>query len=62
MNLYKEGNITHYNQKLENCTMQRCWIECLAFSNYQERLADVQKFNRYALKNKRNHIINLSMY
>ncbi|XP_031784418.1 xanthine dehydrogenase isoform X1 [Nasonia vitripennis] len=45
INLYKEGDITHYNQKLENCTMQRCWIECLAFSNYEQRLAAVQKFN-----------------
>ncbi|XP_058793018.1 xanthine dehydrogenase-like [Phymastichus coffea] len=46
LNLYKEGDVTHYNQILENCTLQRCWKECLAFSNYQNRLQDIQKYNQ----------------
>nr|XP_034184290.1 xanthine dehydrogenase isoform X2 [Osmia lignaria] len=46
LNLYKEGDITHYNQKLINCTLKRCWEECVLSSNYNERLAQVQKYNR----------------
>ncbi|XP_076621123.1 xanthine dehydrogenase rosy isoform X1 [Colletes latitarsis] len=46
LNLYKEGDTTHYNQKLINCTLRRCWEECLLGSNYTERLAKIQKYNR----------------
>lgn len=46
MNLYTEGDTTHYHQKLENCTLKRCWDECLALSNYKERMEDVKKFNK----------------
>ncbi|XP_071858957.1 xanthine dehydrogenase rosy isoform X1 [Bombus fervidus] len=46
LNLYKEGDTTHYNQKLINCTLQRCWEECIFSSNYNERLVQVQKYNR----------------
>ncbi|KAL7297372.1 hypothetical protein TKK_0009757 [Trichogramma kaykai] len=46
LNLYQEGDITHYNQKLVNCTMKRCWDECLAFSNYKERLEEIKIYNK----------------
>ncbi|CAL7940094.1 unnamed protein product [Xylocopa violacea] len=46
LNLYKEGDTTHYNQKLTNCTLRRCWDECVLSSNYDERLAQIQKYNR----------------
>ncbi|XP_011496328.1 PREDICTED: xanthine dehydrogenase [Ceratosolen solmsi marchali] len=46
MNLYKEGDVTHYQQKLENCTLRQCWTECLASANYKERIEKVEKFNR----------------
>ncbi|XP_076172915.1 xanthine dehydrogenase rosy isoform X2 [Ptiloglossa arizonensis] len=46
LNLYKEGDTTHYNQQLINCTIRRCWDECLLASNYTERLAKIQKHNR----------------
>ncbi|KAK9295186.1 hypothetical protein QLX08_010430 [Tetragonisca angustula] len=46
LNLYKEGDITHYNQKLINCTLRHCWEECLLSSNYNERLAQIQKYNK----------------
>lgn len=46
LNLYKEEDTTHYNQKLFNCTIQRCWKECILSSNYNERLLQVQKYNR----------------
>ncbi|OAD58082.1 Xanthine dehydrogenase [Eufriesea mexicana] len=47
LNLYKEGDTTHYNQKLTNCTLQQCWEECIVSSNYNERFVQVQRENRY---------------
>lgn len=46
LNLYKEGDLTHYNQKLEHCTLQRCWTECLDSSKLNDRRQKVQIFNR----------------
>ncbi|CAB3367423.1 Hypothetical predicted protein [Cloeon dipterum] len=45
INLYQEGDITHYNQELVNCTLQRCWDECAEKSDYNERKKQVEKFN-----------------
>ncbi|XP_071457326.1 xanthine dehydrogenase/oxidase [Marmota flaviventris] len=44
-NLYKEGDLTHFNQKLEGFTLPRCWDECLASSQYHARKREVDKFN-----------------
>ncbi|KAJ8968545.1 hypothetical protein NQ317_002627 [Molorchus minor] len=46
INLYKEGDITHYNQKLINCTLGKCWDECVESSDYYNRRQRVEKFNR----------------
>ncbi|CAL1688978.1 unnamed protein product [Lasius platythorax] len=46
LNLYKEGDLTHYNQQLVNCTLDRCWRECLVSSRYNERMVEVQHYNR----------------
>lgn len=46
VNLYKEGDKTHYNQPLEHCTAQRCWDECLERANYVNRKKQVDEFNR----------------
>lgn len=46
LNLYREGDVTHYNQKLEYCTIERCWDECVASSNIYERRKEVDKYNR----------------
>lgn len=46
MNLYKEGDVTYYNQKLVHCTLDRCWNECIDSSNYYERRAIIEEFNR----------------
>ncbi|KAM9177432.1 xanthine dehydrogenase/oxidase-like [Dugong dugon] len=46
MNMYKEGDLTHFNQKLEGFTLTRCWDECLASSQYQTRKNEVEKFNK----------------
>jgi xanthine dehydrogenase/oxidase len=45
-NLFKEGDVTHYGQKLVNCTLQRCWDECEAKSEYATRKQLVQRFNQ----------------
>uniref|UniRef100_A0A8D1KEF0 FAD-binding PCMH-type domain-containing protein n=1 Tax=Sus scrofa TaxID=9823 RepID=A0A8D1KEF0_PIG len=45
-NLYKEGDLTHFNQKLEGFTLPRCWDECLESSQYHARKSEVDKFNR----------------
>uniref|UniRef100_A0A667FXE4 FAD-binding PCMH-type domain-containing protein n=1 Tax=Lynx canadensis TaxID=61383 RepID=A0A667FXE4_LYNCA len=44
-NMYKEGDLTHFNQKLEGFTLSRCWEECLASSQYHARKREVDKFN-----------------
>ncbi|XP_044271651.1 xanthine dehydrogenase isoform X2 [Tribolium madens] len=46
LNLYKEGDLTHYNQKLVNCTLDKCWQECIQSSNYYEKRKEVERFNR----------------
>ncbi|XP_012253844.2 xanthine dehydrogenase isoform X2 [Athalia rosae] len=45
-NLYKEGNLTHYNQRLDHCTLDRCWQQCLTSSNYKKRVASIQQYNK----------------
>ncbi|KAK7788687.1 hypothetical protein R5R35_008349 [Gryllus longicercus] len=45
INLYQEGNITHYNQPLLNCTLQKCWTECVARSDYSARQQEIQQYN-----------------
>ncbi|XP_045534492.1 xanthine dehydrogenase [Papilio machaon] len=46
MNLYRENLITHYNQVLTHCTLQRCWDECVEKSNFTERKKAVENFNK----------------
>lgn len=45
-NMYKEGDRTHFNQKLEGFTLARCWDECLESSQYHSRKSEVDKFNK----------------
>ena len=44
--MYKEGDLTHFNQKLEMFTLPRCWDECIASSQNYARKKDVEKFNK----------------
>ncbi|XP_044755537.1 xanthine dehydrogenase [Coccinella septempunctata] len=53
LNLYKEGDLTHYNMKLVNCAVRRCWTECLSSSNYHSRRKEVDLFNKRNLYKKR---------
>ena len=45
-NLYQEGMKTHYNQKLVNCTLEKCWLETEKLSNYDKMKAEVAEFNQ----------------
>ncbi|XP_024052534.1 xanthine dehydrogenase/oxidase [Terrapene carolina triunguis] len=46
LNLYNEGDLTHFNQKLEEFTLRRCWEECLVNSKYCLRRRLIDEFNR----------------
>lgn len=46
LNLYHEGDLTHFNQKLEEFTLRRCWEECLMNSDYYHRRKIIDEFNR----------------
>ncbi|XP_033104999.1 xanthine dehydrogenase/oxidase-like [Anneissia japonica] len=46
INMYEEGDYTHYMQKVENITLRRCWDECVQKSNYEHRKQKVVEFNR----------------
>ncbi|XP_031555377.1 xanthine dehydrogenase/oxidase-like [Actinia tenebrosa] len=45
MNFYKEGDLTHYNQKLTGCNVSRVWNELLEKCDYEKRKHDVEQFN-----------------
>ncbi|XP_030304646.1 xanthine dehydrogenase/oxidase isoform X3 [Calypte anna] len=46
LNLYNEGDLTHFNQKLEGFTLRRCWDECLSSSSYHARKILIEEFNK----------------
>lgn len=39
------GEITHFNQPIENCTLRKCWEECLKMSEFDKRKAEIEDFN-----------------
>lgn len=46
LNLYRDGDLTPYEQKIENSTIRRCWEECLKQSSYKEQKHEIENFNR----------------
>nr|XP_033471973.1 xanthine dehydrogenase/oxidase [Epinephelus lanceolatus] len=46
LNLYVEGESTPYNQILDQFTLGRCWDECLSRSEYEQRRAAIDLYNR----------------
>ncbi|XP_050664859.1 xanthine dehydrogenase-like [Leptidea sinapis] len=46
LNMYHEGDLTYYDQKLIHCTIQKCWAECIETSRYYQRKEQVSEFNR----------------
>ncbi len=47
INLFQEGDRTHYKMVTENCTIGRCWSEVLQSSDMGQRKRDIDTFNRY---------------
>ena len=45
-NFYQENMATHYNQKLVNCTIDKCWEECDKLASFDELGLDVAEFNK----------------
>ncbi|KAI8505444.1 hypothetical protein Bbelb_166330 [Branchiostoma belcheri] len=45
VNMNREGDLTHYNMKLERCQMERCWQECVKKSDFHTRRRQVNRFN-----------------
>eukprot|EP00468_Gymnochlora_sp_CCMP2014_P000995 CAMPEP_0167740308 /NCGR_PEP_ID=MMETSP0110_2-20121227/202_1 /TAXON_ID=629695 /ORGANISM="Gymnochlora sp., Strain CCMP2014" /LENGTH=1376 /DNA_ID=CAMNT_0007624181 /DNA_START=571 /DNA_END=4701 /DNA_ORIENTATION=+ len=45
MNLYKEGQKTHFGQVLSNCTVKRAWEECQKRSDFIAKREKAKKFN-----------------
>lgn len=46
LNMYVEGDRTHYQKLLEKCHMHDVWDQCLRTSGYAERRAAAEAFNR----------------
>ncbi|XP_017481952.1 PREDICTED: xanthine dehydrogenase isoform X3 [Rhagoletis zephyria] len=46
INFYKTGDITHYNQRLEDFPIERCMNDCLEQSKFHEKRAQIVEFNR----------------
>ncbi|QQP39217.1 Xanthine dehydrogenaselike, partial [Caligus rogercresseyi] len=42
-NLYQEGDFTYYGQKLSDCTLLRCWEECV--SRFKGMRTEIEEFN-----------------
>ncbi|XP_046343003.2 xanthine dehydrogenase/oxidase-like [Haliotis rufescens] len=47
MNMLREGDVTVSDMLLDNCTLSRCWRQCLEESQYEVRKTKVQEFNRH---------------
>ena len=45
INLYKEGELTHFNQPLIKCHLERVWTELVEKAEYESRRTQCQHFN-----------------
>ena len=45
-NLYQENMMTHFNQRLVNCNVGKCWDECLKLSDYEQMKLNIEEFNK----------------
>ncbi|XP_076843941.1 xanthine dehydrogenase/oxidase isoform X2 [Brachyhypopomus gauderio] len=46
MNMYKQGDLTPFHQRLEQFTIHRCWQECLTISDFCQRKANIELYNK----------------
>ncbi|KAL9980565.1 hypothetical protein ACROYT_G009168 [Oculina patagonica] len=61
-NFYQEQELTHLNQKLENCTIKLVWEKLLDKSDFQARELQVNEFNRINRWRKRGIALNPLKY
>ncbi|KAK3754121.1 hypothetical protein RRG08_024195 [Elysia crispata] len=45
-NFYKDGDTIPCGQMLKSCNVRRCWEDCIANSQFDSRLQEVNEFNR----------------
>ncbi|XP_076100385.1 xanthine dehydrogenase/oxidase-like isoform X2 [Mytilus galloprovincialis] len=45
LNMYNEGDLTHFGQVVEDCNVRKCWEECKDRSEFIKRKRDVEIFN-----------------
>jgi len=45
LNMYKEGDITHFGQAMEHCRVGPCWEQAMRNSQYETRRAQVDAYN-----------------
>lgn len=46
VNMYKEGDVTHFGQHLTSCNIEKCWNQVIEQSDYYHRKIDVEQYNR----------------
>ncbi|XP_060736363.1 xanthine dehydrogenase/oxidase [Tachysurus vachellii] len=46
LNMYKQGEYTPFNQCLDQFTIERCWEECMAISDFHQWKAKVDQYNK----------------
>jgi len=46
LNFYSEGDVTHFNQTLDQCHIKRIWSELIDKAEYERRRGDVLQYNR----------------
>ncbi|XP_053697545.1 xanthine dehydrogenase [Sabethes cyaneus] len=46
LNMYQEGDKTHYNEPIVNCNVRRCWTEVIQSSNFHKKRTEIEQFNR----------------
>ena len=43
--MLQDGDVTHFNQVLSGCSLQRCWEECKTQANYLTSREEIEHFN-----------------
>ena len=46
-NLYREGDKIPANQELLEFHLRQCWNDLMTKINYEDRVAAIEKFNKY---------------
>ncbi|XP_060572607.1 xanthine dehydrogenase/oxidase-like [Ruditapes philippinarum] len=62
ISLCQEGNVTPYGMKLVKCTIPELWEKCKSDSAYENRLKDIEQFNKNNKWKKRGIAMTASKY